>query len=279
MTTWVDRIGPYKVERKESDRPGGQAYLPLRANPSFCVHTTEGDSVAGAWATLNSRYSAPHFIVGEHRIVQMRPLTAQAATLVNHNDRFVQVESVGHAKLTLHTLTKPTWEPLVWLTAFVHTELGVPLARPVNWDDRLPGGTWANNNERRRSGKALEMRGVFGHIDVPDQDPTWHWDPGSLHYEELFSQVRELTGKDNSMALDEYIQGEQTYRQRFREQGGDPGEAPEGKPAHFRAGWTSARFAAGNPQVTAVLGGLTQAQADELYARTRHGHTVEGVAS
>ena len=186
---WVQRIGDYDVERQEGPRPGGQAYLPLRSNPSFCVHTTEGSTVAGAVATLRQNFTAPHFVVGENRIVQMRPLSAQGATVHDWNDRFIQVECVGRADLKLHRLTPTTWQPLVALTRFVNKELGIPLRRPDGWSDQLAAGTWANNNPRRQSGIALQFRGVFGHVDVPDQDPSWHWDPGSLDYTALFAEA------------------------------------------------------------------------------------------
>jgi hypothetical protein len=187
---WVDQIGPYKVQKKEGPRPGGQPYLKLNANPSFCVHTTEGSTVEGAVATLRANFSAPHFVVGERTIVQMRPLWAQAATLVSHNERFIQVECVGRADLKEHQLTIGTWAPLVALTRYVNQKLGVPLKRPLGFSDQLPPGTWANDNPRRQSGKALQGRVVVGHIDVPDQSPTWHWDPGSLDYSALFDQAK-----------------------------------------------------------------------------------------
>jgi hypothetical protein len=190
MSGWVGKIGPYEVERMEGPRPGGQSYLKLNANPSFCVHTTEGSTVEGAVNTLRNNCSCPHFVVGEGRIVQMRPLWAQAATLVSHNERFIQVECVGRANLKEHQLTPGTWSPLVALTRFVNQELGVPLKRPLGFADQLPPGTWANDNPRRQSGKALQGRVVVGHIDVPDQSPTWHWDPGSLDYSALFDQAR-----------------------------------------------------------------------------------------
>ena len=187
---WVSQIGSYRVEKHESPRPGGQAYLPLDPAPSFCIHTTEGSTVDGAWVTLNGKSAAPHFIIGEGRIVQCRPLDVQAATVHDHNDRFIQVECVGHADIELHRLSPATWEPLVALTSYVHLTHGVPLHRPDGWTDQLPSGeVWAANNSRRRSGKALTERGVYGHLEVPDQDPTWHWDPGSLDYTELFRRA------------------------------------------------------------------------------------------
>jgi hypothetical protein len=203
LKTWVDQIGTYSVQRRESRRPSGQAYLRLANDPSFCIHTTEGNSVDGAWATLDSRHSAPHFIVGEGRIVQLRPLWAQAATLRSHNDLFIQVECVGHASLELHTLTPSTWEPLVELTRYLHEQGGIPLSRPSLWDDKLPGSYWAWNNSRRTSRLALIKRGVYGHIDIPDQDPTWHWDPGSLNYTQLFEEATSSTQEADDMTPEE----------------------------------------------------------------------------
>lgn len=190
-TEWADRIGIYRVEKRESPRPFGQAYLPLDANPSFVIHTTEGSTVDGAWNTLDSKSAAPHFIVGEGRIVQCRPLSAQAATVHDHNARFIQVECVGRSDIKMHRLSPQTWEPLVALTSYIHHTLGVPLRRPDGWTDQLPSGeVWAANNSRRISRKALTERGVYGHVEVPNQEPTWHWDPGSLDYAELFRRAR-----------------------------------------------------------------------------------------
>ena len=189
MVAWVDRIGPYRVEWRESRRPSGQAYLSLGANPSFCIHTTEGTTVDGAWSTLDSKHAAPHFIIGQDRIVQCRPLTAQGAALVSHNDRFIQVEVVGRSSLALWLPAEPSLGPLVALSAFVHG-LGVPMYRPPEWSDLLADRTWANDNPRRQDRYALSRRGFYGHVDVPDQSPTWHWDPGSLHYASLFDRVR-----------------------------------------------------------------------------------------
>lgn len=186
---WVSQMGIYRVERRESPRPGGQAYLPLDPDPSLCIHTTEGSSVDGAWMTLNSKSAAPHFIIGEGRIVQCRPLDKQAATIHDHNDRFIQIECVGHAQREVHRLTPQTWEPLIAAVRYLKQVHGIPMARPPSWPDQLGPGIWAANNPRRQTELALTMRGVFGHVDVPDQDPTWHWDPGSLDYTELFRRV------------------------------------------------------------------------------------------
>jgi hypothetical protein len=197
---WLEAIGPFRVTKRESPRPGGQPYLPLSDPRALIVHTTEGTSVDGAWNTLNQKGAAPHFIVGENRIVQMRPLSAQAATLVTDssagffaNSLGWQVECVGRSLGMVHKLTPPSWEPLVALARWFHEQKDVPLRRPAGWLDNCSDITTslATNNTRRQSRKALGFRGFLGHLDVPDQDPTWHWDPGALNYSALFRAVEE----------------------------------------------------------------------------------------
>jgi hypothetical protein len=241
---WIDgkQLGRFTVQKHELKRPGGQAYIPLAAPKVLIIHTTEGSTVAGALSTLGANFTGPHFVVGENRIVQTRPLDGEAATVHDHNDIGWQVECVGSAKLAEHRLTPSTWEPLVELVRWVG-EQGVPLKRPDGWDDQLPPGTWANNNPRRQSRKALSFRGLVGHIEIPDQDPSWHWDPGSLDYSELIAQA---TGTgDDDMAMDDYIAGSNAAQQRAVKEDGtvvDPGPAPEGKPKHFQAGWSDVRW-------------------------------------
>jgi hypothetical protein len=240
---WIDRIGPYRVQKKEGPRPDGQAYLRLKRQQALIVHTTEGSSVDGAVFTLRSRFSAPHFVVGEGRIVQMRPLWAEAATVRTWNDRYIQVECVGHASLKLHRLTEGTWKPLVALARFVHEELGIPLRRPNGWSDQLAGGTWANNNPRRQSRIALEFHGLVGHIEIPDQDPTWHWDPGSLDYSALIAEAKAGTKdtEDDVMYL-KFKEGVRKYVRRTKEKGHDAGPAPKAIEDHdVRWGWGLAR--------------------------------------
>jgi len=237
MTGWVDKIGPYNVVKKEGPRPSGQPYLKLNANPSFCVHTTEGSTVDGAVATLRKNYSCPHFVVGEGKIVQMRPLWSQGATLRSHNDAFIQVECVGHSSLSLHTLSPSTWGPLVALTRWVNETQGVPLKRPDGWDDKLGSGIWAANNVRRQSRLALKTRGVFGHVDIPDQDPSWHWDPGSLNYTKLFAEAKGTTATpegDEDQMYKEFKEGVKAFKK------GEP--LPDNASEDFTFGWKFAEW-------------------------------------
>lgn len=183
---YVDRIGDVKVERHAV--AGGTAHG-MVSQPSFCIHTTEGSTLAGALGTISATGYAPHFTVGEDTIVQMRALTTTGSALRSHNDKFIQVECVGFSKESVHQLTPSTWRPLVTLSRFVHERFNIPLMHP--WPDKLPPGS-ASDNPRRRDGYALTRRGFYGHVDVPDQSPTWHWDPGSLDYTALFKAVKEV---------------------------------------------------------------------------------------
>jgi N-acetylmuramoyl-L-alanine amidase len=207
---WVhgELAGPegrsYKVEKEEGPRPDGQPYHPL-ANPrAMVLHTTEGSTVSGAVATLRSNSDAPHFVVGEDRIVQMRPLTAQAATLRDNGGDFHpnsvgwQVESVGFAKQTPHRLTPATLRPLVAVAAFALEELGVPLLRPDGWRDDLKDITtiMATDNTRRKSRKAATFKGWVMHLEIPEQQDTWHWDAGAFDFAAFFEMVRLVGGEE-----------------------------------------------------------------------------------
>lgn len=206
----VGDLDGFVVQRRESPRPGGQPYLPLINPQAFIIHTTEGPSVDGAWSTLNSKGAAPHFIVGEGRIVQMRPMGAQGATVHDHNDIGWQVECVGFSKLFVHQLTLPTWRPLVALTRFFHEVKGVPMRRPDGWKDDCSdiSTALATDNTRRRSRRALTFSGLLGHLDIPDQSPTWHWDPGCLSYAALIQEV----GEDTDMSFEEFKAGWKAHR-------------------------------------------------------------------
>jgi N-acetylmuramoyl-L-alanine amidase len=155
------------------------------------VHTTEGSTVKGAIDVLRSNSDGANWVIGEGRIIQGRPIGAQGASLRQHNDVGQQVECVGHAKEKLHRLTADTWEPLIALTAFLHEEFGMPLRRPEGWADDCSDITTilATNNTRRLSRKALGFRGLLGHLDIPDQAKTWHWDPGALDYTALIDEA------------------------------------------------------------------------------------------
>jgi hypothetical protein len=231
---WVDKIGHHKVHRV----PVGSGGRLATAHPSACLHTTEGSTFDGAVGTIRSTGFAPHFTVGDDQIAQMRPLSSQGAALRAHNDLYIQIEAVGFSKLQVHDLTPGTFRPLSVLAAWLHDHMGIPLERPKQWPDNLGGGMWADNNPRRQSGIALHFPGWVGHIDVPDQSPTWHWDPGAFDYSALFAAA----GKETDVGLSKEEQSDLEYAGGLRH--GLENELGKGEPPHDgprREGWKHAQ--------------------------------------
>jgi hypothetical protein len=203
---YVEKIASFDVEKKEIPRPGGAAFLKLSETPSGCLHTTEGHDIDSAWNTNRNDPDGsfgPHFYVGENRIIQARPLWAQASSLLGGepNHHFVQVEAVyriADLKPTIAPhLTKPgTIEPLLAVMSFLRDRLGIPLWRPPEWPDDLTkddpksaNGAWAvEDNYRRRSGLAMKRRGWFNHLEVPGNT---HYDAGSFGFAEAFQMIEE----------------------------------------------------------------------------------------
>lgn len=187
---WVDRIGPFDVERQEGRRPGGQAYLKLELGTRRVIwHTTEGSSVDGAVATLRGNFSAPHFVVGPSRLVQMRPLWAEAATVRGDNSIAWQVEVVGFSQTKPWLPGPDTRKVIVELLGFFERRLSVPLKRPDGWLDDCSDitGTWATEgNSRRLSRRAPNFAGHVMHLEWPGNT---HWDQGAITWARLFEEA------------------------------------------------------------------------------------------
>jgi hypothetical protein len=198
MTQWIDRIGDFPVEHREIKRPGNKPYYINSHTMIGVLHTTEGDTVNGAWTTLNASHSAPHFIAGEGRIVQCRPLTAQGAALKNTSPWYanaqasIQIEIVGRSRQTLwlppESSLLPTVAIMRWATG---DPLNIPLQRPSDdWlddcsDCPLP---WATpDNQRRRAKNTWPIRkGWYMHMEVPGND---HWDCGAMRLGEMLQMA------------------------------------------------------------------------------------------
>ncbi|MEO7323745.1 MAG: hypothetical protein ABIW82_02855 [Dokdonella sp.] len=198
--TWVDRIGTYDVVRREIPRPEGKPYYLNSSTLIGVLHTTEGNTVASAWSTLNASSSAPHFILGQNSIVQCRPLNVQGAGLRSNNANVanvhaqIQLELVGSSRTSLWMPVAGTLAPTIAVLAYCNKYLGIPLTVPNNWPDDVSDMPlpWAIRNRRRRQAETglwpIE-KGWWMHLEVPYQSPTWHWDCGALRRTELLAQA------------------------------------------------------------------------------------------
>ncbi|HEX8174460.1 MAG TPA: peptidoglycan-binding domain-containing protein [Pyrinomonadaceae bacterium] len=217
ITDWPAKIFDFEVERREIPRKGGKPYYAIAHSQVGVLHTTEGNTVNAAWTTLSAHNSAPHFIVGENRIVQCRPLSKQAAALhgnppFNANtNAALQIEMVGftggnpdfakHAYdpwIPADNVLKPTVAILAWAAG---NGLDIPLQVPSPaWtDDGMDcPKPWAVNNRRRLQaahGLWPAAKGWWMHMEVPGQGPTWHYDCGALKRTVMLQMARDiLTG-------------------------------------------------------------------------------------
>ena len=195
---WIKRIGDFEVERAEIKRPGGKPYFNNSHTRIGVLHTTEGDNVSGAFAALSSAHSAPHFIAGEHRILQCRPVTKQGAALLStakynpNTDAALQIEMVGRSKQTLWLPPDGSLEPVLAIMRWAAGDpLDIPLTRPVDeWlddcsDVHLP---WAvtNNARRLRKNTWPKIAGWYMHMEVPVNN---HWDCGKLRFREMLKMA------------------------------------------------------------------------------------------
>jgi hypothetical protein len=162
--------------------------------PVGVLHTTEG-SFESALGEFRTKF-APHFLVGNHRIIQFAPIGTMSHALEHHKGTVetnawarAQIEIAGASKLHPWLPPPSTLDPLAALVAVLEDVAGIPLTRA--WPDFLPRGVvWATEkNPRRREGIWGHRAGWFGHIEVPGNS---HWDPGALEYSALFARARAL---------------------------------------------------------------------------------------
>ncbi|HKV40470.1 MAG TPA: hypothetical protein VJX67_14750 [Blastocatellia bacterium] len=201
---WVTQeVFGFKVEIKEIRRPDGQDYLPTLATGVGVLHTTEIPSVEETWHLLNDKYSPPHFITGESRIIQCRPLGAQGAALrtnaphAPNAEAQVQIEQVAFSRRSPWLPDLPTLRPTVALMAYCSTTLGIPLRAPNNWPDNWSSvpEPWDADNQRRQlaaAGLWPTEKGWWTHMEVPWQEPTWHWDCGAIKRSEMLAMAAAL---------------------------------------------------------------------------------------
>jgi hypothetical protein len=203
---WVDKIGKFKVERREIPRLGGKPYFLNSSTIIGVLHTTEIQGVENSWELLNERHSAPHFVTGEGRILQCRTLNVQGATLAPGNGNTanvhaqIQIEMVANSKEELWLPESGTLEPTVAIMAFCRKHLGIPLRAPNNWPDDcsdVPSPWAANNRRRKQAAKGLWPieKGWWMHMEVPHQGKNWHWDCGALQRSSMIVMASVLLPK------------------------------------------------------------------------------------
>lgn len=203
---WIDGqiLHGTLVEKQEIKRPGGATYYSIPTNTQVGVlHTTEGKTLSSALAQLEMAHDAPHFAVGENRIVQCRPIGVQAAALranqgePNPNmDAYIQIENVAFSSQQLYLPDASTLTPLVRLLAYLTAY--IPLTVPNNWPDDcsdMKGEVWSSNNSRRKAamtGLWPKEKGWWMHMEVPYQRKSWHWDCGAIKRSVILQQAKDL---------------------------------------------------------------------------------------
>jgi hypothetical protein len=153
------------------------------------LHTTEGDSYAGALATYKASGNAPHFTVQGDHVWQHVPLD-RAATALKHQPGTVetnrlsciQIEIVGHA-------ASPTVPPaLPPLMRWIEGQLGIAKVAPKFLPYPASSGA---STVRFSPNMWLRFGGWCGHQHVPNND---HGDPGAISVAALFppTEVRPM---------------------------------------------------------------------------------------
>lgn len=129
---FLTKIGDITIEQHEIKRKDGYPYLTVHASGIGVLHTTEGSNLSGALAAFEKNYDPPHFLVGENRIIQCRPLGARAASLrSNHYDSpndnaQIQIEMVGFSQKKLWSPTPETLHGALLVMAYCSKHFGVP---------------------------------------------------------------------------------------------------------------------------------------------------------
>ena len=221
-----EKIFGFKVEKRLISRPGGKKFFFNSHTQIGVLHTTESSSVDESFKALNKSRSAPHFITGEGRIVQCRPLTAQGAALVGKAPCFanaqaaIQIEMAtftggGKDAMTTTDLWLPEEDvllPTVAVMAYcAGNEMDIPLQVPNDkWKDDAsdmplpwaagptPKKPKAKMNTRRiaaAAGDFPKLKGWWMHVEIPCQGPTWHHDCGRLRRRDMLRMALELLSK------------------------------------------------------------------------------------
>lgn len=218
-----DKIFGFKVEQRVIPRPGGGKFMFNSHTQIGVLHTTENPSVEGSFKSLNKNHSAPHFIVGEGRIIQCRSLAHQAAALVGNSPVFANAQASVQIEMAALTgggkdtsTTTDVWlpkdsvlRPTVAILAFCASNgIDIPLQVPTDdWKDdnsdmRLPwaGGPTRKNPKKKTNARRTraakgdfpKLKGWWMHVEIPGQAETWHHDCGALRRRDMLRMAQEL---------------------------------------------------------------------------------------
>lgn len=227
---WIDKIHDYKVERVVIPRPGNKPYYSMKNTGVLVLHSMESlprftresqrvyqksknrrdlvfrfddwtpeeeqSAFEAGIATLSMSRSAPHFSVGDNRIVQHRPLGIQGAALRGlHNSRaYIQIEINANTegRKGLWLPTDASLKPLVALLSYAFQECGIPARVPGNWPDDMSDCPlpWAvEKNLRRRAPVWEKEQGVFMHLEV---DGNTHFDCALMERSKIIAMAQAL---------------------------------------------------------------------------------------
>ncbi len=219
------KIFGFKVEKRVIPRPGGKKFLFNSHTQIGVLHSTESASVETSFKELNKKHSAPHFIVGEGRIIQCRPLNAQAAALNGNAPCFANAQASIQIEMAAFTgggkgiaTTTDLWLPndgvllpTVAIMAFcAGNDIDIPLQvpndkwkddasdMPLPWAAGPPKKPKSAINTRRKAAAAGDfpkLKGWWMHVEVPCQGPTWHHDCGRLRRRDMLRMALELLSK------------------------------------------------------------------------------------
>jgi hypothetical protein len=218
-----DKIFDFKVEKRVIPRPGGKSFMFNSHTQIGVLHTTENPSVESSFKTLKQNSSAPHFIVGEGRIIQCRSLTHQGAALVGNKPFFANAQASIQIEMAAFTgggkdstTTTDVWLPkegvllpTVAILAFcAGNGIDIPLQVPTDdWKDDnsdmpLPwaGGPTKKNPKKKMNVRRIraakgdfpKLKGWWMHVEIPGQAETWHHDCGALRRRDMLRMAQEL---------------------------------------------------------------------------------------
>jgi hypothetical protein len=221
-----DKIFGFRVEKRLIPRPGGRRFLFNSHTQIGVLHTTEDPSVNGSFRTLREQNSAPHFIVGEGRIIQCRSLTHQGAALKGNAPCFANAQASVQIEMAAFTgggnntdTTTNLWIPkddvllpTVAIMAFcAGNGIDIPLQVPSeDWKDDasdmpLPWAAGPTRRNPRRKMNARRIRAAGGdfprlkgwwmHVEIPCQGETWHHDCGRLRRRDMLRMALELLSR------------------------------------------------------------------------------------